>query len=153
MLFFTTGVRRALRSGEANESTYSTAAFAGGILVAVSIAISAVVTFTATAAAHKHNLEVSTVMGFLDDSTWVPWVAGSAVLFLSTGLGGLRTAALPKWLSIVTIVLGVLCLLGPTGVAVFFVTPLWLIVTGVVLARRQSTTIALPAETATPSYA
>src|SRR4051794_41498582 len=34
MAFFVTGVRRLLRSGEAGESTYSTAALAGGILVA-----------------------------------------------------------------------------------------------------------------------
>ena len=49
--------------------------------------------------------------------SWLPFMAAAAVLLLSTGLGGLRTAVLPKWLSIVTVVLGVCCLGGPTGFA------------------------------------
>jgi hypothetical protein len=32
---------------------------------------------------------------------------GSAVFLIATGLGGLRTLALPKWFAIVTVVLGV----------------------------------------------
>lgn len=43
-----------------------------------------------------------------------------------------------EWLSIVTIVLGVMCVLGPTGVAVWFATPVWLVVTAVDLLRRIS---------------
>ncbi len=31
---------------------------------------------------------------------------------------------------------GVLCLTGPTGIAVFLLTPVWLVVTGIVLYRR-----------------
>ena len=65
-------------------------------------------------------------------------MVGAAVLLLSTGLGGLRTAVLPKWLAIVTIVLGVCALLGPTGFLVWFAMPVWCIVVGVVLMRRQS---------------
>jgi len=63
-------------------------------------------------------------LGFVNDFSWTPWVASAAVLYLASGLGGLRTAALPKWLAIVSIVLGVLCLTGPAGAAVFMVTPL-----------------------------
>jgi hypothetical protein len=36
----------------------------------------------------------------------------------------------------VSIVLSVLCLTGPAGAAVFTVTPLWLIATGVMLHHR-----------------
>ena len=77
-------------------------------------------------------------------NTWLPFMVGAAVLLLSTGLGGLRTAVLPKWLAIVTIVLGVGALLGPTGFAVWFALPVWCIVVGVVLMRRQSASAQSP---------
>jgi hypothetical protein len=143
MLLFATGLRQALRSGEAGESTYSTAAFAGAVLVALSAALTGLGYLAAASAADKGVTGAVDAIGFLADFSWVPWVASAAVMFLAAGLGGLRTAALPKWLSIVSIVLGVLCLTGPTGIAVYLVSPLWMIATGVVLGRRQSR-VALP---------
>jgi hypothetical protein len=136
MLLFAAGLRQALRSGEPGESTYSSAAFAGGVTVAVAVALMGWVTLASTEAADKGNAAVVTTLGFLSDFGWIPWVAGSAVLFLAAGLGGLRTAALPRPLAVVTVVLGVLCLLGPTGIAAYLATPVWLIVTGIVLHRR-----------------
>jgi len=41
-------------------------------------------------------------------------------------------------------VLGVLSLTGPTGIAVFFATPVWLIVTSALLYRRQTTLVTAP---------
>lgn len=138
LLFLATALRSALRSGEAEESTYSTAAFGGAVLMAFSVCLTGVGNLAAVTAADKGVGDTVTTLGFLAEFSWIPWVASSAVMFLAAGFGGLRTAALPKWLSVVTIVLGVLCLTGPTGVAVFLVTPLWLIALGVVLGRRGS---------------
>jgi lysylphosphatidylglycerol synthetase-like protein (DUF2156 family) len=139
LLFFAAGIRQILRSGESGESTYSSAAFAGGLLLATATAVSAVSVLAAAEAANKDNAAVVQTIGYLADYSWIPWIAGAAVLFLATGLGGLRTARLPKWLSILTVVLGVLCLLGPAGIAVYFVSPLWLIATGLIMSRRAST--------------
>ena len=136
MLLFASGLRQALRSGEPGESTYSSAAFAGGVSVALTVALMGWVSLASTEAADKGNAVAVTTIGYLSDFGWIPWVAGSAVLFLATGLGGLRTAALPKPLAVATVVLGVLCLLGPTGIAVYLLTPVWLVVTGIVLRRR-----------------
>ena len=133
--FFATGVRRMLRSGEAGESTYSSAALAGGILVASGAIWQAMLGLGSLEAADKHQDAVVTTLAFVGDFAWLPLIAGFAVFYLATGLGGLRTATLPKWLSIVTIVLGVACVLGPTGIAAWFVTPLWLIVVGVLMLR------------------
>src|SRR3954454_12624502 len=77
-------------------------------------------------------------IGALGIDSWLPFMASAAVLLLATGLGGLRTGVLPKWLAIVTTVLGVCCLLGPTGFVVWFAMPVWCVVLGVVLMRRQS---------------
>jgi len=138
MLMFAAGLRQALRSGEPRESTYSSVAYAGAITVALAVAMQAWLALASIEAAGDGRAAVVTTLGYVDDFGWIPWVAGSAVLFLGTGLGGLRTATLPKALAVATIVLGVLCLLGPTGVAVFLLTPFWLVVTGVVLYRRVS---------------
>lgn len=151
LLLFVTALRATLRSGEPGESTASSAAFAGGIVVAVALAMHAWVDLAITEAAGKDADAAVGTLGFLADFGWIPWVAGSAVLFLATGFGGLRTATLPTPLAVAAVVLGVLCLLGPTGVAVYLVTPVWLVVAGVALARRQQHAVELPAQQREPA--
>jgi hypothetical protein len=138
MLLFAAGLRQALRSGEPGESTYSSAAFAGGLGVAFAVSVMGWVTLSSVQAAADGADGAVIALGYLTSFGWIPWVASSATLFVAAGLGGLRTAALPRPIAIATIVLGVLCLLGPTGIVVYFVTPFWLIVVGLVLHRRLS---------------
>lgn len=148
MLLFAAGLRMALRSGESGESSYSSAAFAGALGVAVAVSMMGWVTLAATQAAADGSTAAVVSLGYLSSFGFIPWVASSGALFLAAGLGGLRTATLPKPLAIVTIVLGVGCLLGPTGIAVYFATPFWLIVTGVVLHRRLARAVTdLPVQT------
>lgn len=137
LLFFAAAVRSALRSGESGESTYSSIAFGAAVLIALSKALDAQLLFAGIGAAGEDDLRALHTLAYLGDASWLPWVAASAAFYLATGVGGLRTAALPKWLAVVTLVLGVACLLGPAGVAVYMVTPAWLIVTGIALGRRQ----------------
>jgi hypothetical protein len=138
LLFFAAGLRRALRSGEGGESTYSGVAYAGAILVAASQAAQAWLMFAGIDAADHHDKTAVSTLSYLGIDSWLPWVAASAAMLLATGLGGLHNAVLPRWLAIVTVILGIACLLGPTGVAVWFATPVWLVVVGVVLAQRQA---------------
>jgi hypothetical protein len=137
MAFFAVGIRQALRSGESGESTYSSAAFAGGIMVAVLTTLNTWLLFATVDAVDDKDRAAAHLFGLLGINAWLPLMIGAAVLLLSTGLGGLRTAVLPKWLSIVTIVLGVCCFGGPTGFLVWFALPVWCIAVGVVLVRRQ----------------
>lgn len=141
LLFFAAAVRSALRSGESGESTYSAVAYGAAVLIALSKALDAQMVFAANAAADQDDLAALHTLTYLGNASWLPWVAASAAFYLAVGLGGLRTAALPKWLAVVTVVLGLGCLLGPAGIAVYFVTPAWLIVTGIVLVRRGSARI------------
>lgn len=133
MLMFAAQLRASIRAGEGGESTYSSVAFAGGIGVALSLGGMSLI----SAAQASADATAAHTLAFLADAAWLPWAASSGAMLLGTGLGALRTVALPKWLAVVTVVLGVLSVTGPTGIAVFVVTPLWLIATGVVLARRQ----------------
>lgn len=144
VLFFAAAVRAALRSGEPGESSYSSVAFAGLVVVAAGSGFNAMLQLATLDAAGQGHADTVRTLGYLGEFTWVPWVAASAAMFLAIGLGGLRTSALPKWLSIPTVVLGVLCLLGPTGIVVFLVSPLWFVVTGLVLRRRDNDPLAAP---------
>jgi hypothetical protein len=117
-------------------------AYGGGILLAMAVGLNGMLTMAMMSAADNKDAVTTHVLGTLGTLgafSWVPWVAASAALMLATGLGGLKNAVLPKWLAIVTIILGVLCLLGPTGAAVYMVSPLWFAALSVVLVRRQST--------------
>ena len=152
MLFFAAGIRQAIRSGEPEESSYSSAAFAGAVGVAFAVSVMGWVTLASVQAADDGADGAVVALGYLGSFGWIPWVASSAALFLATGVGGLRTASMPKPLSIVTIVLGVLCLLGPTGIVVYFATPFWLIISGVVLYRRLGAPAPqVPAQTSRPA--
>lgn len=151
--FFATALRRMLRSGEAGESTYSTAALAGGVLLAGGTLFNSLLVLASVDAADKSNSAALTTFAYLNDFSWLPVIAALAVFYLATGLGGLRTATLPKWLSIVTIVLGAACLLGPAGVAAWFATPVWLVSMGILMLRRSSADSAVSAEPRSVIYA
>jgi hypothetical protein len=138
MLFFVGAVRASLRSRESGESTYSSVAFGAGIAYAGTLLIQALISLSMAQAGSAHDRAGVQAIGWLQDVNWAPWAAASGALLLTFGLGGLRTAALPKVLAWVLVVLGVLSITGPTGELVFVVTPLWMIATAIVLSRRAS---------------
>lgn len=133
MLFFTVALRSSIRAGEAGESTYSSVAFAGGIGVSLSVAYMSMLSLALAEAPES----ATGTLAPLADVSCLPWAASSGVLLLGVGLGALRTLALPRWLAITSVVLGVLSVAGPAGIAVFLVSPLWMVATGFVLSRRQ----------------
>jgi hypothetical protein len=63
-------------------------------------------------------------------------MVGFAVMLLGSGVGGLRTRALPKWLAVAAVVLGV-AFLTPVGYFGLFLLPVWMLSTSIVLYRRQ----------------
>lgn len=134
MLMFAAQLRSSIRAGEAGESTYSSVAWAGSIVVAVSITA---MSLLAMAMSEADAASIKT-LAYLEDFSWMPWAAASGAMMLGVGLGALRTLALPRWLAVLTAALGVLSVTGPTGVAVFLVTPFWLVAVAVVLLRRQA---------------
>ena len=138
LAFFAVALRGAIRAGEAEESTYSSVAFAGGLMVATAAALWSYVSLTTLSSITDGNAAAVSAMVHFSALSWLPWLIGSAVLYLSVGIGALRTAAMPRWLALVTTVLGVLCLTGVGGIAVYLATPFWLVVSGAVLYQRAS---------------
>ncbi|MCB0857389.1 MAG: hypothetical protein KDB57_04610 [Solirubrobacterales bacterium] len=133
------GLRATLRSGEAGESTYSSLVAMGGTVLVGAIAVMGMVT-AAVAGAANSGLSDDSILSaaILADYAWMPWLVGAAVTLLATGIGGLRTATLPKWIAWVSIVMGCLCLTGIGGIPAFMLMPLWILAISVVLLRRQS---------------
>jgi hypothetical protein len=136
-LFFVTELRATLRSGEAGESIYSSLAFAGGIVLATAVSVMGMVSVAAFSTADAGYEAATLALGMLAAYSFMPWMVGGAALFLATGIGGLKTATLPKWVSWLSVVMGVLCF-TPGGIAVFIIQPIWFLAMAVVLIRRQA---------------
>lgn len=68
--------------------------------------------------------------------SWLPLDAGSGCFLLAVGIGSLRAGAMPRWLSVTTIVLSVLALLGPGFLVFWLLAPVWFVLAGFLLGRR-----------------
>jgi hypothetical protein len=145
LLFFAAQARKSLRSGEASESTYSTVAHGGLVAAAAGFALLGIIQIALVNAAKAHDAAATDAIGQLGMIGWLPALVGLVAGFWGLGLGGLRTAALPKWFAVTTIALGVAGVLGPLAFAVYLLLPLWLVAASVVTARRARVTTAGPA--------
>ncbi|HRD62768.1 MAG TPA: hypothetical protein PL137_17830, partial [Nocardioides sp.] len=67
-------------------------------------------------------------LNFLDTANFLPLMMGMICAYLGTGLAGLRSGSLPRWLAVTSIVLGCLAPLGPLGFAPSLLLPIWLVV-------------------------
>ncbi|MBD2760847.1 hypothetical protein IEE94_15205 [Yimella sp. cx-573] len=143
LLFFATAARNLLRAGEAREATYSNIVYAGWIVVAAALAQMVAIGWAlVNGAADADDQAAVTILGYLQYFSWAGLGIGVATAFIATGLGGLASAAVPKWFAIVSIVLGVLGALGnagipPGGLVTYLLLPVWLIVASIIFARRQ----------------
>jgi hypothetical protein len=138
LIFFGAGLRRALRRDQ--RDWLADVAFAGTIAMGVALVGFAVTAFAMYDAVKTGNASVAQSINILDHANFVPAMLGLCCTLLATGLSGLRSGALPKWLSIVSIVLGVASPLGPAAFAPFALFPVWVIVVAVVTARRLAPT-------------
>jgi hypothetical protein len=136
LLVFSAELRRTLRSCEAVEAVYSPIALAGGVLAAAGLGVTATLGAAVVTTAHHNDREATYVLAQLQSYDWVPWMVGFAVLFLAVGIGGLRTAALPRPLTISATILGVACI-TPIGIFALFVIPLWMLAASLFLFLRR----------------
>lgn len=145
VLFFAGAVRRSLTALGTHGSGYASVAFGGMVALAAGSSADAALQLGTLDAAAKGHADVVVTLAFLSEFSWIPWVVASAAMFLGLGIGAIATGALPRWLAVVTTALGVMCLMGPVGVVVFLVSPVWFVITGVTLARRPEPSAALAA--------
>ena len=137
LVFFGTGLRRALRSPDREDTAHGSAAFGGAILAATAFALVGMLEGAAGNAAHEGQRQSVYTLSQLHSYDWLAWIAAFAAMLLATGLGARRTGVLPGWLAWVTVAIGA-SLLTPLGIFGFFLLPVWLVVIGLVLALRPT---------------
>jgi hypothetical protein len=146
--FFLSSLRHALARTEDGRHL-SSVVIGGGAVYVSGLLLMAALSVALVDAGHQNMSGVAQTLNVLSSDSWVPVVAGLAMVALGTGISALRTGALPAWLAWASIGLGVLSLAGPLGGIAFLITPLWALVVGVVLFRARA--VADPSVPASPS--
>jgi hypothetical protein len=148
-VWFAGAVRERLVTAEAGSGRRSTTVYAGAMLYAVGLLISAGLTFTVADTAGDVPPTVTQSLSVLEEDFFFPFVGGLAVLYLGTAAAVLTTGGLPRWIGWVSLVLGVVCL-TPVGWVPFLLSGLWAAVVGIVVYRAGAPGPVAEAE-ATPS--
>ena len=146
LLVFLGSLYGTLRRAEGERRLLSTAALAGGVVMAVFIGASAALeTAVPSAEGFYDNYEVDpgTVLTFATLALWALGLAmvGAAVLVGSASLLAWKAGILPRWLAIAGFPVAALAAFGESTAA--FVVPVvlvvaWLLVVSVTLVRRAS---------------
>jgi len=156
LLPFLSSLRSTLRAHEGGRAILSTAAFAGGLVMAALLLVSsALVTAVSSTAGFfdAYRLDADTPLLFSALSFWLQGYAlvAGGVLAASASLVALKTRVLPRWLAIIGIVLGVVGFFGESAMALFVPFPLlmlWILVVSVVLVVRGPGALERGSETA-----
>jgi hypothetical protein len=144
LLLFLGSLRRALQRAEGERGVFTSAAYAGGVVMAAFLGISAALA-TAVASAEgfydNYDVEANTALTFSTLSLWALGLAsvGGAVLVGSASLVAWKTGLFPKWLAIAAFVAAALGFFGETTAAFgvgYVVTLAWLLVASVILVKR-----------------
>lgn len=137
-LVFSTTVAGVLRRARGEAGGASALSFAGGITATLGMCIFAGITFALSDTPEKLNPVALQALNALSDDLFIPLAVGTAAFLLGTGIGVVKTAALPKWLGWVAIALGVLAI-TPIGFFAFMGLGVWTLIASVLLSIRADT--------------
>jgi hypothetical protein len=137
LVFFASTIRSRLRREEEPGGVLSAAAFGGGLLIALGIALFAGINFTLADAADDLDPAAAQALNALNLDLFFPVALGTAVFFWATGLGMVRAAGLPSWLGWTALVLAVVSL-TPIGFFAFLAGGLWILAASVLFALRPA---------------
>ena len=139
LLFFGVALWRRLAQGN-GDSGHGAVAFGGALLAAAMFSLIAMLEGAMTNAAHEGERNTVYTLNQLHSYDWLAWNVAFAAMLLATGLGARRNRMLPTPVAWVTIVIGA-SLLTPLGFFGFILVPVWLIVVGLLLSRRETATL------------
>lgn len=137
---FLASLRAVLRRGEGEKAVFSTAAAAGGLMMAALFAVSSAVNVAAfsTYDVDAYEVDPDAILLLQSVSFYALGfgLVGGGVLAGATSIVGLKTRLFPKWLAIVGLVLAVLLMFGTFALFIFVPLPLlllWVLVLSVLL--------------------
>lgn len=145
VLPFLASLRATLRAVEGEKAVFSTAALAGGVVMAVLFSVSATVTVAAFSTydafeGYRVDPEAVLLLSSISFYGWGYAVVGGGVLVGATSVVALRTRLLPRWLTLAGLVLATVLMFGHAVLFVFIPLPLlvlWVLVVSVLLVVRE----------------
>jgi hypothetical protein len=136
-ILFTATIAALLRSVQGEGRPSATVSLAGGIVFTVGLAIFAGLTFTAADVVDNVAPTGVQTLNALGSDMFFPVAVGAGAFLLGTGIGLLKTDALPTWLSWAAIVIGVVAI-TPIGFFGFLALGIWTLITSVLLSMRAN---------------
>jgi hypothetical protein len=136
LAFFLTALRRRVAGTAGEQDHLSLVLIIGGAIFGGGIVLGAVIQQAVYDAASGNQPGVAVTLNRLGSDDWVPNVVGLAVLGLGTAVAGIRSGRLPRWISIPSLVIGILAIAGPLGEVALILTPLWAVLLSVALFLR-----------------
>jgi hypothetical protein len=116
-------------------SMLPTVAIVGAGIVAVGVAIDSTIQFALAEAADDIDPAAAQAVQAIWDNDFLPFILGTSLAMLATGIGVVRSGALPAWLGWVAVVIGIVAV-TPFGFAGVIATALWILVASVMLTSR-----------------
>jgi hypothetical protein len=133
-IFFAGSLRSFLRGHEGGEGL-SAVALGGAVLLGTGGAIFSSLEWALSETRNSISPAAAEAINVLSNNFFWPFEAGLVVFSIAIGLAILRTAALPKWLGWVMIVVGVVGV-TPAGFFGFFAVMIWSVIVAIILYRR-----------------
>jgi hypothetical protein len=150
VLLFVAQLRRILHEKTDGRQLWPDLVFAAGIIfVAAELAGGGVDATVFILAAHNHQYAIAHLANFVGQNNEIAMIYGLALLTLTSGIAILTGSTLPKWIGIASIIIGILCVLGPIGHIGTLLAALWLPVVGFVVGAKVKS-ITPPVAAATP---
>jgi hypothetical protein len=134
--FFASALRRAL-DWSGGTGRLANASFAGGVIATTGFFLLSTVHIALADAGGKVTPQVTQALNVLDNNDFIPMAAGLGVLMLASGLAILRYRALPRWLGWVAAIIGI-AIFTPAGFFGFLGSAVWILVTSILLFRRDT---------------
>jgi hypothetical protein len=149
-LFFISSLRSYFKGREGGADGLSLSALVGGILIGVGGGLFTSLDVALIDARHDITPQAAQALNVLSNDAFFPFEIGLIVFSLSIGLAIIASAALPKWLGWVMVVIGIVAF-TPIGFFGFFVVLIWALIVSILIYRRTAPDARAPASApATP---
>lgn len=141
-VWFLGSLTTSLRSAEGGAGRVASIAFGGGLAMAVCALLLPSGGVTIALGAATMSVTSADALRHLPGVFYIGVELFAAVLVGATGLVALRTAALPRWLAWLSLLLALILLIPPIGwVGVLLGVPLWTLGVSLLLARAAETSV------------
>jgi magnesium-transporting ATPase (P-type) len=137
VLLFVAQLRRVLHDATDGRQVWPDLVFAAGLIfVAAELASGGVNATVFIIAAHNHDYAIAHLANFVGQNSEIAMIYGLALLTLTTGIAILSGSTLPRWIGFASVIIGIVCVLGPIGFFGTLAAAVWLPVLGFVIAKR-----------------